>query len=514
MLYAYKEKLYTTLYGNTLIFYSLTLMLILNDYSVDVLILAIAGLSLLIMSRNIEYLKRKRIFNALWYFLYLTTAIWLMLKAVLLTVVLFTFTLGIIGFYFAIHRIKNLNVSITLLSLFFLVLSTTVFISDKPNTHKWTFIILYLVITLAYFNIGRISTEEENSIRNLQGSVLEAASEPFVVQEMIYNAYNEPIDYEFVFANNAFKMMMGWENIVGKKATDLIPNIEKHWFLKYDRVVKKCENLHYTKYSKNDNKYYKVSVFPIEKKRFAVLLTDISEKISIKESIRINDEMMKKREEANYQFLKETNNQLRCSINGLMGSLQLLDSYDKKLIENAKYSASILKNTIDAISMSIQTINHSYEFKENDLEICIKDYMFFDSSLSDYKVVNNLEQNSLLLFDEEILRTTLDVIISHICIDNREKPIIVYLEESINKLVLVKIRNFDYGYTLEEKEKLFEPFHDMTYERDENILSFYQIRHILKSVGGDLEIESILSEGSTYVISLPYQNIALNINNI
>jgi len=510
MLYAYREKLYTTLYGNTLIFYSLTLILILNDYSIDVLMLAIAGLSLLIMSRNIDLLKRKRVFNVLWYFLFLTTAMWLMLKAVLLTVVLFTFTLGIIGFYFAIHRIENLNVSITLLSLVFLLLATTVSISDKSYTHKWTFILLYLVITLAYFNIGRISTEEENSIRNLQGSVLEAASEPFAVQEMIYNSHDEPIDYEFIFANKAFKEMTGWKDVVGKKATVLIPNLEKHWFLKYDRIMKKNENMHYTRYSKTDNKYYDVSVFPIEQKRFAVLYTDVSEKISLKEAIRINDAIAKKREEANYHFLKETNNQLRCSINGLMGSLQLLDNYDENLIENAKYSASVLKNTIDTLSMSIQTINHSYEFKESDLEVCIKDYMFFDSSLSDYKVVNNLEQNSLLLFDEEILRMTLNVIMAHICIDNRDKPIIIYLEESSNQVVLVNIRNFDYGYTFEEKEKLFEPFHDMTYERDENILSFYQIRHILKSVGGDLEIESVLSEGSTYRISLPYQSLTLS----
>jgi len=105
---------------------------------------------------------------------------------------------------------------------------------------------------------------------------------------------------------------------------------------------------------------------------------------------------------------------------------------------------------------------------------------------------------------------TLNVIMAHICIDNRDKPIIIYLEESSNQVVLVNIRNFDYGYTFEEKEKLFEPFHDMTYERDENILSFYQIRHILKSVGGDLEIESVLSEGSTYRISLPYQSLTLS----
>src|SRR5690606_15534447 len=51
----------------------------------------------------------------------------------------------------------------------------------------------------------------------------------FCVIELDYDAQDQLVDWTYVEANPAFEKHSGMSNVVGKRASDLMPNLERSW---------------------------------------------------------------------------------------------------------------------------------------------------------------------------------------------------------------------------------------------------------------------------------------------
>ncbi len=99
------------------------------------------------------------------------------------------------------------------------------------------------------------------------------------IHKIITNQEGEPIDYQFVEANNAFNDFTGLkpQNIVGKTVREVIPNIEKtafDWIGFYGKIALEGTSEEFEQFSEPLSRWYKVYAYSTEKYYFTTIFTD------------------------------------------------------------------------------------------------------------------------------------------------------------------------------------------------------------------------------------------------
>jgi two-component system, cell cycle sensor histidine kinase and response regulator CckA len=105
-------------------------------------------------------------------------------------------------------------------------------------------------------------------------------SEGFVLCEMIYDETGAPYDFRHLEVNQAFEKQTGLDadQIVGKTARELFPDIESSWAEMFSRVVLTGQPVRFENYSPGTGRYYEQFAYSMGKDRFAILATDITER--------------------------------------------------------------------------------------------------------------------------------------------------------------------------------------------------------------------------------------------
>jgi len=119
--------------------------------------------------------------------------------------------------------------------------------------------------------------ESEARYRTLFNSI----DEGFCVCEMLFDENNQPVDYRFLEVNLMYEKLTGLKNAVGKTGRELEPNLEKHWFEIYGKVVLTGEPIRFESHLAAWDKWYDLYVARVgkpEARKFAILFNDISER--------------------------------------------------------------------------------------------------------------------------------------------------------------------------------------------------------------------------------------------
>jgi signal transduction histidine kinase len=127
-------------------------------------------------------------------------------------------------------------------------------------------------------------------------SLFKSMDQGFCVMEMIFNDQDEPIDYLFLDANPVFELQSGLENVVGKTARQLVPNLEQHWFELYGKVAKEGNALRFIEGSEAMGRWFEVYAFRVEdgtRRKVAVLFTDISKRKQAEDAFASKDQQLR-----------------------------------------------------------------------------------------------------------------------------------------------------------------------------------------------------------------------------
>ena len=118
--------------------------------------------------------------------------------------------------------------------------------------------------------------------------VLENATVGFADHEMIFDDNGNPVDYRFLELNPAFENMTGLrsEHTVGKTVKEMLPGTEQYWIDTYGDVVKTGMAVSYENFSKELEKYYQVWAFRSGINKFAVFVTDVTERKEYEQKIK------------------------------------------------------------------------------------------------------------------------------------------------------------------------------------------------------------------------------------
>lgn len=158
-----------------------------------------------------------------------------------------------------------------------------------------------LIVTLLYVFISRILHELEkttellrDSEKNFRGLITHQL-DGFALHEIIIDAAGKPVDFRFLLINSAFEAQTGMrqEDIIGKRVTEVFPEIKKHWIEKYGQVAQEQTQLRFESYFTRLRRYFDVYAFSPQKNQFACVVRDITQKKSAElEKLKLQDELL------------------------------------------------------------------------------------------------------------------------------------------------------------------------------------------------------------------------------
>jgi len=125
--------------------------------------------------------------------------------------------------------------------------------------------------------------ESEQKYRTL----FENMTAGFALHEMIYDEQGQPADYRYLEINPAFEKLTGIpvSTLLGKTVKEVLPNTEQYWIDVSGKVAQTGEPTAYQNYSRELGRHYDTWLFSTAKDQFAVVFTDVTERVQAEEAI-------------------------------------------------------------------------------------------------------------------------------------------------------------------------------------------------------------------------------------
>ena len=157
-------------------------------------------------------------------------------------------------------------------------------------------------------------SERERQYRQMFTQMLNG----FAMHEVVFDAAGQAVDYRFLDINAAFERLTGLrrEQVLGRRATEVIPGLEAGWVQRYGAVVTSGKPDHFEGHVGAWDRCYEVVAYPLEKPKLAVVFSEVTERVRSQEALR--------RREAHYRAAAEVNHRVRNNLASLLGLLALM----------------------------------------------------------------------------------------------------------------------------------------------------------------------------------------------
>jgi len=225
-------------------------------------------------------------------------------------------------------------------------------------------------------------------------------------------------------------------------------------------------------------------------------------------------EQLKKTNETQIQFIKETAHEIRNPIQSILGLAEVMLSNKNPdpghvedllriIIKNAKKIKLLTDNILEAARIDSQLLTLNME--EFDLVESVKDLIKdLKSQIRDKKIslVLKCNEDSILLVADKLRlsQVFLNIIDNAINIV-QEGEIIVSLERQDNNTVLVRIIDNGPGIPSNIKDKLFKKF--VTGSKSGTGLGLYICKNIIEKHGGKIWVDNNNNKGANFNFTIP-----------
>ncbi|HTS19710.1 MAG TPA: PAS domain S-box protein [Verrucomicrobiae bacterium] len=129
-----------------------------------------------------------------------------------------------------------------------------------------------------------LRTSEER-YRNLFGTMQDG----FALCEIICDADGKPCDFRYLEANSAFEVNLGigTDQVLGKTAREVFPNIEEYWITTYGEVALTGKPVRFENYLRAMDKHFRVTAYCPKPGQFAAIFRDVTQQRQTEERLRL-----------------------------------------------------------------------------------------------------------------------------------------------------------------------------------------------------------------------------------
>ncbi len=233
------------------------------------------------------------------------------------------------------------------------------------------------------------------------GDLIEHLPNGYSYHKVLYDKDGNPVNYIFLDVNKSFEKITGLnrENILNKKVTEVIPNIEKdsfNWIGKYGQVALSGESISLRQYSERLKHWYDVLVFSPEKDYFVTVFNDITEEVEKNEALELISKLIY--EDLNIGINRLDYNRITDTIIKITkAKVVILNLYNEDLTKISTKSISASREDFAKIAnfFSTKLIDKSYDVWDN---------KYYFSGLSNYLVFDSIFDGSSNYLPKELAK--------------------------------------------------------------------------------------------------------------
>ncbi|MBF0387260.1 MAG: PAS domain S-box protein [Candidatus Omnitrophica bacterium] len=137
----------------------------------------------------------------------------------------------------------------------------------------------HILFSLADITERKLASQALEESEKKHRALFEEMVSGFAFHELVLDERGQPEDYIFLQVNKEFERMVGLsrEAVLGKKAGDVMPGIDKKWLDIYSKVALTGTSVHFVDYAAHLGKWFEVSAYSARRGYFAVTFMDVTE---------------------------------------------------------------------------------------------------------------------------------------------------------------------------------------------------------------------------------------------
>jgi signal transduction histidine kinase len=275
---------------------------------------------------------------------------------------------------------------------------------------------------------------------------------------------------------------------------------------------------------KNNNveRWYQAKISRIEKasNAFAVSARDVTERMMMEQSVIASKEIAEKANLSKTEFITNLSNELRTSLNAVLGFAQILKYNDQNTLGRAQHEAvnEIINAGTHLLSQTNLIFNYS-RFESGAISLNMESLSItglFDevenmtrqlSEQTDVQVIVHASECSerYLMADRLRLKQILINLLSNAIKYNKPNGRVDVYCESLDGMMRFHVKDTGFGIPSSEMENIFTPFYRLQHKGDtaEGIgIGLSVSRELIEAMHGEMGVESVEGEGSHFWFDL------------
>lgn len=363
----------------------------------------------------------------------------------------------------------------------------------------------------------QIKTELYKSKLKYQ-DLFEKMLDGFAIHEVIRDKNGKVVDFKYLVVNEAFLKLTGFKkNIIGKKITDIYPNIKKNWIKIYGKVVDTGNPIRHE--DKGLGKDWSVVAYKIEDEQFACIVRDITEKIKSEKKLKELADSLQEAYNDLEDFIYIASHDLKEPLRKIKIFSEFI--FNDKSCELQCSSKKYTKYLNESSSRMINLINDLLDFSKASRSTVLKEYISIESCIENAieileeniknkkaKIIIDLKEkniNKKIRGDKTLITHVFQNLISNaLKFNNKQKPIIEISFEKIKKDIIFFVKDNGIGIEKEYSEKIFEPLKRL-HSQDQypgSGIGLSICKKIIEKHNGKIWVESEIDNGCCFKFTI------------
>jgi PAS domain S-box-containing protein len=368
--------------------------------------------------------------------------------------------------------------------------------------------------------------ESEQNYRML----FESIDEGFCTIEVLFDQNQKPVDYRFLQINPSFERQTGIKNAAGRRMREIAPQHEEHWFEIYGRIALTGEAMRFENEAKQLERWYDVYAFRVEdpkSRRVGILFNDITERKRGEEKLRAGEKRLLDAQmelarvtrvttlgELTASIAHEVNQPLAGIIANAEACLRWLNRKTPEL-DAARRSVEWViddSNRASEVIRRVRALANKTDVEKVPLDIndVVREVVtLVQRQVMSHQVSLHMELAPTLptilgdrvQLQQVIINLVMNGFEAMQCITDRPRELVIQSRQDVTQQVLVGVTDSGVGISVEDVDRLFNPF--FTTKSSGMGMGLSICRSIMEAHGGRLWATANIPHGATFQFTLP-----------